>query len=35
MWHGLMAQLKDIQKEEQDLSLTQKKSKLGRVVNNI
>lgn len=26
MWHRLTAQLKDIQKEEQDLSLTQKKN---------
>lgn len=24
MWHGVTAQLKDIPKEEQDLSLTQK-----------
>lgn len=30
MWHGLMAQLKDIEMEEQDLSLTQKKIQTGK-----
>lgn len=30
MWHDLTAQLKDIRKEDQDLSLTQKKSKQNK-----